>query len=80
MKIKLKFAKWYADHHYHLFVLQVVGQALISTLSAGLGAEFTPDVQEAWTTFYQIISNKMKEGLNEANQEKEAWTAYHLPW
>ena len=48
------------------FPVQVVGQALISTLEAGLGAEFTPDVKEAWTTFYQVISNKMKEGLNEA--------------
>ena len=48
---------------------------MISTLDAGLGAEFTPDVKEAWTTFYQVISNKMKEGLNEADlasQDEEA--------
>lgn len=51
--------------------MQVVGQALISTLEAGLGAEFTPDVKEAWTTFYQVISNRMKEGLNEAALECE---------
>jgi hemoglobin-like flavoprotein len=52
--------------------MQVVGQALIGTLSAGLGAEFTPDVKEAWTMFYQIISNKMKEGLAEGSQLEEA--------
>ena len=60
---------------YLIVILQVVGQALIGTLEAGLGAEFTPDVKEAWTTFYQVISNKMKEGLNEAAlscEEEEA--------
>ena len=46
--------------------MKVVGQALIATLEAGLGAEFTPEVKEAWTTLYQVISKSMKEGLNEA--------------
>lgn len=45
---------------------QVVGQALISTLEAGLGVDFTPEVKQAWTAFYQLVSNKMKEGLQEA--------------
>ena len=36
------------------------------TLEAGLGDEFTAEVKEAWTLFYQVVANKMKEGLHEA--------------
>ena len=55
--------------------MQVVGQALIGTLEAGLGTYFTPDVKQAWTAFYQVVSNKMKEGLQEAyTLRNESWT------
>jgi len=36
-----------------------VGAALIGTLSAGLGDEFTPEVEEAWTTVYGTMSSVM---------------------
>jgi len=38
-----------------------VGQALLWTLSRGLGDDFTPDVEEAWTEAYTILSTTMIE-------------------
>jgi hemoglobin-like flavoprotein len=40
----------------------VVGEALLWTLNQGLGAAFTPDVQEAWTDVYVGLSTTMKLG------------------
>ncbi|WP_213953371.1 MULTISPECIES: globin family protein [unclassified Variovorax] len=37
----------------------VVGAALIDTLDKGLGAEFTPDVRNAWETAYGTLSGVM---------------------
>ena len=37
-----------------------VGRALIWTLEQGLGADFTPEVKEAWTTVYHVLANTMK--------------------
>ena len=37
----------------------VVGAALIDTLDKGLGAEFTPEVREAWETAYGTLSKVM---------------------
>lgn len=46
----------------------LVGQSLLAALGAAIGVEdFTPEVQEAWTKFYAIVTEKMKEGLDEAN-------------
>jgi hemoglobin-like flavoprotein len=42
------------DSHY-----ATVGGALLATLDAGLGAEFTPEVREAWTAMYAIVSREM---------------------
>jgi hemoglobin-like flavoprotein len=39
----------------------VVGQALLDTLDKGLGDEFTPEVREAWSTAYAILSAVMIE-------------------
>jgi hemoglobin-like flavoprotein len=36
-----------------------VGAALLWTLEQGLGADFTPDVREAWTTAYSLLSSTM---------------------
>lgn len=36
-----------------------VGAALLSTLEAGLGDDFTPDVKEAWTGVYTTMSTVM---------------------
>lgn len=38
-----------------------VGAALLWTLETGLGAAFTPDVKEAWTTTYVTLATVMKE-------------------
>ena len=38
-----------------------VGEALIWTLSQGLGDEFTPDVEAAWTHAYETLSSVMIE-------------------
>jgi hemoglobin-like flavoprotein len=38
---------------------ETVGQALLWTLEQGLGAGFTPDVREAWTTLYQLVAGVM---------------------
>ena len=38
-----------------------VGAALLWTLEQGLGDEFTPDVKEAWTEVYNVLSGVMKE-------------------
>ena len=37
----------------------VVGQALLATLAAGLGDEWTLQVAEAWTTVYDVITKTM---------------------
>ncbi len=37
----------------------VVGSALLWTLEKGLGADWTPDVAEAWTTAYDTLSGFM---------------------
>ena len=38
-----------------------VGEALLWTLSHGLGDEFTPDVEAAWTQAYETLSGVMIE-------------------
>ena len=37
----------------------VVGQALLDTLQAGLGADFTPETREAWASAYGTLSSVM---------------------
>lgn len=38
---------------------KVVGDALLWTLRQGLGKEWTPEMEEAWSTCYQLISDIM---------------------
>lgn len=42
-----------------------VGSALIWTLEQGLGDDFTPDVREAWTEAYALLSQVMQLGALE---------------
>jgi hemoglobin-like flavoprotein len=42
------------EEHY-----ATVGTALLWTLEKGLGADFTPEVREAWTKTYVLIANTM---------------------
>jgi hemoglobin-like flavoprotein len=43
------------DSHY-----ETVGSALLWTLEQGLGEAFTPEVREAWTETYTLLSTIMK--------------------
>jgi hemoglobin-like flavoprotein len=43
-----------------------VGQALLWTLEQGLGAAFTPDVREAWTAAFGLVSGTMKDAARAA--------------
>jgi len=38
-----------------------VGNALLRTLKKGLGSDFTPELCEAWTEAFRLISRVMKE-------------------
>ena len=49
------------EHHY-----PIVGQALIETLAAGLGAAFTPEVREAWEAAYELLSSVMIAAASDA--------------
>lgn len=49
------------DEHY-----DVVGQALLWTLGQGLGDDFTPEVEAAWTETYVTIAGVMKEAAVES--------------
>jgi len=44
----------------------VVGGALLWTLEQGLGDAFTPEVREAWTEAYELLSEVMQLGAMEA--------------
>ena len=35
----------------------IVGEALLWTLENGLGADFTPEVKDAWTVAYTLVAN-----------------------
>jgi hemoglobin-like flavoprotein len=39
-----------------------VGAALLWTLEKRLGEAFTPDIQEAWVTFYGLLATTMQRG------------------
>ena len=39
-----------------------VGTALLWTLGQGLGKEFTPEVEQAWTAVYGALAKTMQEG------------------
>ncbi len=43
-----------------------VGAALLDTLAAGLGEDFTPEVKEAWTVVYGVLSSTMIAAADEA--------------
>ena len=47
----------------------VVGSALLWTLEKGLGADWTPDVADAWTTAYDTLSGFM---INQAYGRPQA--------
>jgi hemoglobin-like flavoprotein len=51
----------------------VVGAALLWTLEQGLGNRFTPEVREAWTAAFGVITVAMLSGMEAtATPEREA--------
>jgi hemoglobin-like flavoprotein len=44
---------------------ETVGKALLSTLSLGLGAKFSSEVQAAWMEAYTLIASTMQSGAGE---------------
>ena len=46
-----------------------VGEALLWTLGKGLGDAFTPDVKDAWTAVYGIISKTMCDAAYRASDQ-----------
>ena len=55
------------DKHY-----EPVGAALLWTLEQGLGAAFTPQVKEAWTTTYLTLAEVMKNAAAEVKQPEKS--------
>jgi hemoglobin-like flavoprotein len=49
-----------SDEHY-----DTVGEALLWTLNAALGNDFTPDACEAWTSLYGFVAMTMQRAANE---------------
>ena len=54
-------AKRHVDYNVEASHYDTVGAALLGTLEAGLGDEFTPEVKTAWTDVYGVMSNVMIE-------------------
>jgi hemoglobin-like flavoprotein len=52
------------DEHYG-----TVGAALLWTLGRGLGAGFTPEVKDAWTSAYGMLATTMREAARDASGE-----------
>lgn len=52
------------DDHYG-----TVGAALLWTLDKGLGAAFTPEVKDAWTSAYGLLATTMRDAAREAKDE-----------
>ena len=51
----------HAGYNVKLEQYDTVGAALLYTLGAGLGDDFTPEVEEAWTECYGLVAGVMKE-------------------
>ncbi len=51
--------KRHVDYKVEASHYDTVGAALLGTLSAGLGDEFTPEIKDAWTTTYTTMAKVM---------------------
>lgn len=48
------------EEHY-----ATVGSALLWTLEQGLGSKFTPEVRDAWSNAYELLSDVMQMGADQ---------------
>lgn len=55
------------DAHY-----DTVGRALLETLGQGLGSDWTPELEAAWTEAYALVSGVMREAQREVECEGAA--------
>jgi hemoglobin-like flavoprotein len=46
----------------------IVGEALLETLGIALGEGFTPEVKQAWTGVYGVITDTMCQGAKEKSE------------
>ncbi len=51
--------KRHVEYKVEAFHYDTVGSALLGTLEAGLGDDFTPDVKEAWASVYGTMADVM---------------------
>jgi hemoglobin-like flavoprotein len=56
-----------------------VGAALLWTLERGLGPDFTPEVMEAWTTLYGLLSEAMQRASDAASSNAASIMAENQP-
>lgn len=49
----------------------MVGNALLKTLSQGLGEAFTPEVERAWAEVYGVVAHTMCEAQSRVHTEAE---------
>src|SRR5262249_37451988 len=59
------FGRRHARHGGHDHAHDTVGGGLPWTLEQGLGASFTPEVREAWTTLYRLVADTMRMAGND---------------
>ena len=57
--------KRHAGYEVHAEHFAPVGASLLWTLEQGLGDDCTPEVKEAWTTAYGVLSSVMIEAMAE---------------
>lgn len=57
--------KRHAGYDVHPEHFAPVGAALLWTLEQGLGDDFTPEVKEAWTIAYGVLSQVMIDAMSE---------------
>ena len=56
-----KLAVKHVDYNVEPEHYTYVGNALLRTLEAGLGDDFTPEVRQAWVEAYRLLASVMKE-------------------
>lgn len=61
-----KLGKDHAGYGVTAEMYDTVGEALLETLATGLGDDFTPETESAWTEVYVLLATTMKEAAYNA--------------
>jgi hemoglobin-like flavoprotein len=62
----------HADYGVSAVHFKPVGAALLWTLEQGLGEDFTPEVKEAWTAVYIVLSSLMINAIEQKRMPRAA--------